>query len=190
METVDSRVLVRSLLVAVAIFAVTLTLGVVTPLNAASGMLEGLIDSLGPLSSLGPFVLLLLIFANNALKTLGVVVFGPLFGLPPLLFVGLNGFVLGAVVSQVAAIEGMEYVVAVLAPHGVLEVPALLLATALGLMLGRESLRWAARRESHVRLLLSQSLWLYVRVILPVVAVAALIEVVVSPWLAGFLAGG
>jgi hypothetical protein len=32
-------------------------------------------------------------------------------------------------------------------PHGVIEIPAILLATALGLTLGMESLRWLLRRE-------------------------------------------
>ena len=142
-----------------------------------------------PLAASGPFLLLLVIFLNNAFKALGVIIFGILLGLPPVLFIGINGYILGAVVSVVQSTKGLGYVVASLAPHGVIEIPILLLTTALGLAVGRESLKWLMGRRGQVKSQLSHSLKLYLRWILPGLAAAALIEVTITPWIAGVVAG-
>jgi stage II sporulation protein M len=142
------------------------------------------------LEAINPFLLFFLIFANNAVKALGVIGLGILLGIPPVLFIGINGFVLGSVISWSKSLQGLEYTVATVAPHGVIEIPMLLLATALGFMVGLESVKWARRRESLVKSQLSASLKLYVKVVLPGLAVAAVIEVLVTPWLASLVGGG
>jgi len=65
-----------------------------------------------------------------------------------------------------------------------------LLATALGLTLGMESLKWLVRRESRVKLQLSDCLKVYLRLILPGLAVAAIIEVFVTPLFIGLVNAG
>lgn len=141
------------------------------------------------LDMINPFVLFLLIFINNAIKTLAVIGLGILLAIPPVLFIGINGFVLGSVISWSKSLQGLAYTAAAIAPHGVIEIPMLVLATALGLMVGLESLKWARRRESRVKSQLSSSLKLYLKVVLPGLAVAALIEVLVTPWVVGLVAG-
>jgi stage II sporulation protein M len=76
-----------------------------------------------------------------------------------------------------------------LAPHGIIEVPLIVLATALGFTVGRESLRWLTGRKSLVRLQLRQGLKTYFKWILLGLLVAAAIEVFITPLIVG-LAGG
>jgi stage II sporulation protein M len=140
---------------------------------------------LEPLVSTGKLsiLLVLLIFVNNAIKALGLVFLGILLGLPPVLFIGVNGFILGGLGSALESVKGWTYVMASFVPHGVIEIPVVLLATALGLTVGTESLKWLVRRESRLKLQLSDSLKVYFRWILPGLAVAAIIEVFVTPLL-------
>jgi stage II sporulation protein M len=156
-------------------------------------MVEGLMRQFGvvleSLASMGnlSILLFLIIFINNAIKALGLVFLGILLGLPPLLFIGLNGFILGGFSSALESVNGWRYVIASFVPHGVIEIPVILLATALSLTLGMESLKWLLRRESRVKLQLSDCLKVYLRWILPGLAVAAIIEVFVTPLLIGLV---
>ena len=186
----DRKVLTWGLIVAAGLFFVTLVLGIVAPFDTLLEMVQELGDLLGPLQVANPFLLLLLIFLNNAVKTAAVIASGILLGLPAVLFVTVNGFILGAVISWVNSLKGLEYVAASIAPHGVIEIPMLLLATAASFTVGWESLNWLMRRESLVKSQLSASLKLYLKVIFPGIAVAAVIEAFVTPWVAGLVSGG
>jgi stage II sporulation protein M len=115
--------LMPNLLLAAILFAVSLALGMFVAPNTSSDMLEGLDEMLGLLASLGPFGLFLVIFLNNAIKALAVIVLGIFLGLPPLLFIVVNGFIVGVLVSGLQPITGTGVILAALAPHGIIEVP-------------------------------------------------------------------
>ena len=182
--------LIQNLLLVAVLFSVSLILGTLASPDTSSEMLQEFGELLKPLKMAGPLFLLLVIFLNNAVKALGVIVFGILLGLPPVLFICVNGLILGALISGVESAKGMGYVVASLVPHGVIEVPMLLLATALGFTVGWESLKWLMRRKSLVKSQLSHGLKLYLTWVLPGLAVAAVIEVFITPWIVGLVGGG
>lgn len=78
------------------------------------------------------------IFLNNAIKSVAVIVLGALLGIMPAIFLLMNGMVLGLVVSLAAA-QGanlFELVVLGLLPHGIIEIPAILVAAGFGMQLG------------------------------------------------------
>jgi stage II sporulation protein M len=191
-QIIRQKWLIRNLILATSIFFASLVLGTLIGQNTVEGLLRQFGAVLEPLTSIGKLsiVLALLIFINNAIKALGVVFLGILLGLPPLLFIGLNGFILGGLGSALESAEGWTYVMASFVPHGVIEIPVILLATALGFMVGMESLKWLVRRESRVKLQLSDCLKVYLRWILPGLAVAAMIEVFVTPLLIGLVGAG
>jgi stage II sporulation protein M len=174
---------------ATSIFFITIVLGTLIGQNAALEVLRrlgGLVERFARTENL--FILLfLMIFINNGIKALGIIFLGILLGIPPLLFIGLNGFIVGSVGSALESVMGWRYVMASVVPHGVIEIPMLLLATALGLTVGMESLRWLVGRESRVKLQLSDCLKVYLRWILPGLAVAAIIEAFVTPLLIGLV---
>jgi len=191
-QIIRQRVLTRSLILAASIFFVSLVLGMLFGRNIVEGLMGQLGAILEPLALTGKLTMLLflIIFINNAIKALGIIFLGILLGLPPLLFIGLNGFILGGLGSALESVNGWRYVIASFVPHGVIEIPLILLAAALGLTVGMESLKWLIRRESRVKLQLSNGLKVYVRWILPGLAVAAIIEVLVTPLLIGLVNAG
>jgi len=188
-QIIRQKVLIRNLILATGIFFVSLVLGTLIGQNTVEGLMRQFGVVLEPLASMGnlSILLFLIIFINNAIKALGLVFLGILLGLPPLLFIGLNGFILGGLGSALESVNGWRYVIASFVPHGVIEIPVILLATALSLTLGMESLKWLLRRESRVKLQLSDCLKVYLRWILPGLAVAAIIEVFVTPLLIGLV---
>ena len=182
----------RSLILATGIFFVSLVLGTLVGQNTVEELMRQLGAALEPLASTGnlSILLFLIIFINNAVKALGLVFLGILLGLPPLLFVGLNGFILGGLGSALESAKGWAYVMASFMPHGVIEIPVILLAAALGLTVGMESFKWLLRRESRVKSQLSDCLKVYLRWVLPGLAVAAMIEAFVTPLLIGLANAG
>jgi stage II sporulation protein M len=188
-EIIRQKVLIRNLVLATSIFFVSIVLGTLVGQNIAEGLIGQFGGILGPLAPTGsiPILLFLIIFINNAIKALGLLFLGILLVVPPVLFIGLNGFILGGFGSALESVKGWRYVMASFVPHGVIEIPVILLATALGLTLGVESLKWLLRRESRVKLQLSDCLRVYLRLILPGLAVAAIIEVFVTPLLIGLV---
>jgi len=184
-EIVKQKALIRNLVLATAIFCASLAAGALVGQNTVEGLLSELGAVLEPLASTGSLslILLLIILINNAIKALVLILSGILLGLPPVLFVGLNGFILGGLGSALESINGWRYTVASFLPHGVVEIPVILLATALSLTVGMESARWLARRESRVKPQVLDGLRVYIRWILPGLAIAAIIEVFVTPLL-------
>ena len=191
-EIVKQKALIRNLALATAVFCASLVAGALVGQNTVEGLLSELGAVLEPLASTGSLslILLLIIFINNAIKALVLILSGILLGLPSMLFIGLNAFILGGLGSALESANGWRYAVASFVPHGVIEIPVILLATALSLTVGLESARWLVRRESRVKSQLSDGLKVYVRWILPGLAIAAVIEVFITPLLAGLASTG
>ena len=191
-QIIRQKMLIRNLILATSIFFISLVLGALIGKNTVEGLMRQLGAVLEPLALTGKLTILLflIIFINNAIKALGIIFLGILLGLPSLLFIVLNGFILGGLGSALESVNGWRYVMASFLPHGVIEIPVILLAAALGFTVGMESLKWLLRRESRVKLQLSNGLKVYVRWILPGLAVAAIIEVLVTPLLIGLVHAG
>ena len=191
-EIIRQKMLIRNLILAASIFFISLVLGTLLGQNIVEGIMGQLGTILEPLALTGKLTILLffIIFINNAIKTLGIIFLGILLGLPTLLFIVLNGFILGGLGSALESVNGWRYVIASFVPHGVIEIPVILLAAAFGLTVGMESFKWLIRRESRVKLQLSNGLKVYVRWILPGLAIAAIIEVLVTPLLIGLVNAG
>ena len=191
-QIIRQKVLIRNLILAASIFFISLILGTLIGRNTIEGLMRQLGAIFEPLALTGKLTILLflIIFINNAIKALGIIFLGILLGLPTLLFIVLNGFILGGLGSALESVNGWRYVMASFVPHGVIEIPVIVLGTALGLTVGMESLRWLVRRESQVKSQLSDCLKVYLRWILPGLAVAAIIEVFVTPLLIGLINAG
>jgi stage II sporulation protein M len=126
------------------------------------------------------------IFFNNSLKTLVVILLGPLLGIAPVIFLVINGAILGAVMPVAAASRGLWPSIMTIAPHGILELPAIILGTSIGLRLGAHA--WRRLRDKADKTLLSElgdGLRIYFSIILPLLLIAAAVEVYITPLLAG-----
>ena len=130
------------------------------------------------------FYIFLFIFLNNALKAFIILIFGILFGLAPIIFVFVNGFAVGMVIFVASQKIGAEKVFLGLAPHGILEIPAILLAAGYGLWLGSifyRSLKYGEPFKEAFFLALKK----YFKIIVPLLFFAAIIETYLTSYLLG-----
>ena len=179
--TIQHRSLVGTFLLATGLFIASLLIGLGEPLTQSREAVEELGRTIGPLLDRGPVALFILIFLNNSLKALGAMLLGVFFGLPPAILIVLNGYIVGVVVGLLVPEAGYGAVLAALLPHGVIEVPAMLLAVALGMSIGREAFRRLFRQDAHVFAQCRYALRVSVRWVIPALLIAALVEVLVTP---------
>ncbi|MDQ6422130.1 stage II sporulation protein M [Paenibacillus sp. LHD-117] len=89
--------------------------------------------------------MIVVIFLNNAIKSIFIMYLGAFFGFVPLFFLVVNGMVIGYLLQLTAAKpEAMpvyELVFKGLLPHGIIEIPAIIVACAYGLKFGSLVLR-------------------------------------------------
>lgn len=132
------------------------------------------------LHSLNVWQTFITIFVTNTIKILGTLVLGPIFGIWPLVFVLINGFAIGAVGYIMQNIFGV-FLAGVL-PHGVFELPALLLGSSLGLALGvRLWTRGFGEGLPGIRQELEKAFFFFFKVVMPLLFFAAAIEVFITP---------
>lgn len=135
----------------------------------------------GQILSDAPLELFLKIFLNNLVACVALFLGGASFGLVPLLVIASNGLVIGAIIETVRGEKGIGFILAGILPHGVLEIPAVLISAGLGLLLaealGRELLRndgdAANEALGHGRI--------FIRYVVPFVALAAAVEAFITP---------
>lgn len=86
-----------------------------------------------------------LIFFNNARAAVTTMGLGIFFGIYPVLMLASNGILLGVILHQSSLETGVHplilFVTKVL-PHGILELPAIIIAAAYGMRLGITFVRW------------------------------------------------
>lgn len=115
------------------------------------------------------------ILSNNVLASFIFLASGIVVGVPPLLFIIVNGFFVGWVSYSAAAELGLGYVISTLLPHGIIEIPAITLCAAMGVGLGYQIIN-RIRRIGGLQGYVQESLSLFVRRIVPLLIVAAVIE--------------
>ncbi|MDW7732645.1 MAG: stage II sporulation protein M [Methanolobus sp.] len=151
--------------------------------------LSGLEELAEMLQNLSAFEIMLFIFFNNALKMLASVLLGPIFGIVPFAFLLLNGFVLGVFVHLQIVENGALFIIAGLTPHGIIEIPMLLISSAIGLKLGYEVFKIILGKPANLKDEFIKGMQLFLYVLLPLIFIAALIETFITP-LVIFLVSG
>jgi stage II sporulation protein M len=210
----------KCIILVTAIFLVSVISGYLyaasNPFESARVMQE-LSDELGWVTDLDPVLILFVIFLNNAIKSFLVIVLGVLVIVPIMLlnkvsesflvksflvillgalmivlimFIVFNGYILGIVMCESARIEGPLYVAAAILPHGIVELPMVLVSAALGTRIGVMVLLRISGKISTEEILstLKWSISFYFRWILPLLFVAAVIETFITPavlWILG-----
>lgn len=145
----------------------------------AKKLLETLSKDLGALKSINAIAMFLFIFANNAVKSFAMVILGTFFGIIPVLFVIVNGLLIGVTASVIVARQGMEFLFVGIAPHGILEIPAFLIAGAYGMRLGRKYYR-SLRHNDPFKPLFVHTMRKMVKIVLPLLIIASFIETFIT----------
>jgi stage II sporulation protein M len=134
----------------------------------------------GQIDGKNPVDMCLKIFFNNLEACILLFLGGASFGVLTIVILGLNGIVIGSITEIVSKDHSAMFVAAAILPHGIFEIPAFILAGALGILLaqtlvaewyGREDTAVAARRFGRF----------FILYILPLVALAAFVEAFITP---------
>ncbi|TGC11381.1 stage II sporulation protein M [Methanolobus halotolerans] len=155
----------------------------------SAGSLSGLEELAEMLQSLSAIEIMLLIFFNNAIKMLFAILLGPAFAIAPFAFLVINGFVLG-VFAHIQIIENnLFFIIAGLTPHGIIEIPMLIISSAIGIKLGHETFRTITGKPANLTEEFTKGLRLFIYVLLPLILIAAIVETFITP-LVIFLVSG
>jgi len=177
----------RWIFVAIFLFGVGLVFGLATPTSSASlisediAALEELVEFL---ASLPPALTAIFIFTKNASALVISFVLSPIFCLTPILALTINGWLLGFISVLVSQEKSVGFVLAGLLPHGVFELPALIMGEAAALSFGAVVILalFKKRRRSLLLPSLKQNLK-YLVIALTLLVPAAIIETYVTPLL-------
>lgn len=165
------------------IFALTSVLGYwaagVNPELASQWKAE--LDALKWILEQPPLMIMIIIFLKNLLASGMAMLLGLGLGLVPLLVVTSNGFLLGIVGYSAVQQGGPIFLAAGILPHGIFELPAVLLSIAIGFRLGyllaltlaRENVDLSGETRIAVRFL-----WRYIT---PMLFLAAAVETFITP---------
>lgn len=165
------------------------------PVEAGSimGELGGMFEWIASLSLLQ---IMLLIFVNNTLKAFMAIVLGVFAGIFPLYFVAVNGYFIGFVVYDAIQKESVFYVLAAILPHGIIELPVILFASAIGIRIGASAIQMllhgngsfmSKQRYNSVWIELKRGVLFFWSILIPLLFIAALIETVVTPFVVSLI---
>lgn len=142
-------------------------------------VVEEIFKEFGSIANLDPISLFVVIFLNNSLKSLLAILLGFFFGIFPIFFVSVNGYILGAVFSIKKDLGLIKLLLAIL-PHGIIEIPAILIASSYGVHLGYR-FALALFKNKEFKPYLFKALKVYFKVVLPMLLIAAFIETFITP---------
>jgi stage II sporulation protein M len=148
----------------------------------AQAIISGLAEDLSFLGDTPSAIMFLFIFLNNSIKTFFSLVLGFFFGLIPLLFIVINGLVIGLVIYIVSQDIGFLKIILGILPHGIFEIYATILTQAIGLWLGIKFYKKLIKNEPFKPHLM-WALKKYFKLALPLLLGAALIEAFITPLL-------
>jgi stage II sporulation protein M len=173
--------------VVVALFLLSCMAGYMMPSatpGASDALLSGLKGKAESITSQSPPMVMLSIFANNAMVALVAMLAGLAAGLFPAFFVVSNGLIIGimleTIVRNLGVVGGVAVFAAGILPHGIIELPAVLISTAIGLNLGYAVLRAVFTGKGFVVAEIKTGLRMFLSWIVPALVVAAFIETYVT----------
>lgn len=177
----------RWIFVAIFLFGIGLVFGLSTPTSFVSLISEDMaaLEELGDiLASLPPALTAMFIFTKNVSALVISFAFSPIFCLPPILALTVNGWLLAFISVIVSREKSLGFVLAGLLPHGVFELPALIMGEAAALSFGTAVVLALFKKERRSLLLpsLKQNLR-YLVIALVLLIPAAIIETYVTPLL-------
>lgn len=146
--------------------------------------LEGLVELLKNLSLIE---IMFLIFLNNALKSLLILVLGVGLGIVPFLFIAYNGYFLGIFSHKIIMEQGYLYLVAGILPHGIIEIPMVVISAAIGLRLGFKGLASLKGKSVHLKEEIITGVKFFFYWIMPLLLVAAAVETFITSVIIGLL---
>lgn len=158
--------------------------------DTSENLLGLLKETFGSITSLEPFGRMLEIFKNNVRGSFMALIFGLGFGIVPFLFVAANGIVLGILVEFFLKKQGVIFVIAAILPHGIIELPMVIISVGIGFRLGHAAY-FSTRHQKTIQELLNelkQGVIFYFKIVVPMLLLAAIVESYITPlFIQGFI---
>lgn len=185
----DDAAYLRSIYIYVAIsvflFALTAVMGYYTAQldpEFAAGWTEEL-EMLAWILEQPPLMIMIIIFLKNLLASATAMFLGLGLGIVPMIVATSNGFLLGIVGYSAVEQKGWLYLAAGILPHGIIELPAVLLSIAIGLRLGHLLALSLLKESSDLTGEMRVAIHFFLRWIMPMLFLAAAIETFITPFI-------
>jgi len=127
--------------------------------------------------------LMFIIFLRNLSVAGFLVISGPIYALPTFVILSVNGYLIGGVYRYSLLERGFMKTIALLLPHGIVEVPTFFYAAYLSIEIAISSVR---HNESFINIYKKNLKYIITR-IAPLLAIAAFIESFITPIVAGLV---
>jgi len=164
------------MVVLILLFAIGIAVGYVNPFDIQRYVV-GIMDTLvSRFEGLHGFELFFKIFLQNSKATAFILASGVIFSLFPLMATIINGVVIGVVIEHLKYSRAMSPALGALSliPHGLFEIPAIVIALSLGVKFGSWPFR--KNRIEFIKNHLVISIKCYLLIILPLLLIAGIIE--------------
>ncbi len=176
----------KYILAAVAVFGFSFAFGIlISAIYPAvpDKLLDLLKETFGAFTALDPFEMMLEIFKNNVRTSFMALVLGLGFGIIPFVFAAINGAVLGILVEFFFRKQGAFFVIAAILPHGIIELPMVLISVGIGFRLGHAAYLYLTHLKTLYDLSheLKQGIIFYIKIIVPLLLLAAIVESYLTP---------
>jgi stage II sporulation protein M len=173
------------LILATGIFFASMIVGILLPIDIMPEGISTDFDELAQLiEDMSPAAIFFFILFRNSSVLLLSFVFAPGFIVAPLLALAVNGTVLGVVAATVIQEESLGFLLAGVLPHGILEIPAFLIAEAAAMSFGLAALLALFKKEARPQLIPSlKRNFRYLTIALLLLLPAAAIETFITPLL-------
>ena len=167
--------LVPVLVLSSLVFLFSIFIGYALGEETSAQSFEGVLSNIPDPTESSSIEMFAAILSNNVVASFLFLATGILGGVPPLMFMAFNGFFIGYISWNVSQVQGLAFVFATILPHGVIEIPAILLSASMGVGLGYSVIHRLLKREGLARYV-KDSLTIFVMRIIPLLVAAAGIE--------------
>lgn len=141
------------LIIASVLFIAGIIFGLFLPEDTFSSELEGLEELVASLDDASPLSIFFYILYQNSFAITLSFLFAPLLLLAPVASLVTNGVVIGIVSAIVVQEQSLGYLLAGLLPHGILELPAFIIAEAAALSFGAAAIMAVISRQHRPQLI-------------------------------------
>lgn len=142
-------------------------IGIIFPHILEDKILELIKSLIVKTEGLNLIELFIFITSNNIQVSFFGMILGIFLGIIPSLALIVNGYVLGFVINRSIASEGI-FIIWRLFPHGIFEIPAVLIGTSLGIKLGTDF--------KNIQKNFKSSLRIFILILIPLLVIAGIIE--------------
>ena len=127
------------------------------------------------------------IFENNVSKLFIILPLGIFAGIIPFFSVFTNGLILGIFAQVVSEEISWTFFFLGIMPHGIIEIPVLVVSSAIGIRIGKVAVWRLFSRKESLKEELAKALKFFVLILIPLLFLAALIEAFVTTAILGMV---